>query len=346
MAQDKKLAALRGVTVALHIPTEDKLNLQIDNLTPERFRKAAAELEDYFIEVDDKYKKHRVQGRSWKAHGRKRRDADRRVRSLDFSPFPSRFANIIRMVRRDLYNELHDRCLVLSKGSSGAFHEKMYVLPFSNIPSFQKELKKQNKKIKELNDKIEKFTQTKYWTRIGEILSSYNVNLEKTLFIVPHVEDVTMDVTPLALEAAAVKEMVEEDYKRMYTKLGEMERQKYARLEREEQEGLDAINSELKQKYREIVVQGIEDVQSKLQKIIQRIAVAKKLRPKNIKDDLQSLKELSISVGLESVVDSIISPVTMAFDSPDKALDLFGTKNFNEIGEKISGRVRSLIDNL
>ncbi|VVB51830.1 Uncharacterised protein [uncultured archaeon] len=347
MATEKKIAKLSGLNIQVHIPTEERLNLQIPGLTPDVFRKAAADLEDYFLEVDDKYKKHRTQGRNWKAHGRKRRQASEkkeRIRTLTFSPFPSRFANVLRTVRRDIYKELHDKCLVIATNQHGSYRQNLYLLPYAKVPAFQKQINKQNKKIIGLNTQIERFTETKYWKRVLEILASYHVIVEK--IVIPKFEEVTLDVTPLALESGAVKQLVENEYKKMYAKLDKTSREKFARLDEEEQAGLERINQELERKYNETVVKGIEDVESKLKAIIQRIAVAKKLYPKTVKNDLTELRELAISAGLEAVADAVIDPVTMAFENPDKALDLFGTKNFGEISTKVSGRVRGLIDNL
>jgi len=108
----KKAVVLRGIHVSVHCPTEERLMVQLEGLSPDKFRKLAVALEDYFLVVDDAFKETWVKGRGWKGRGR-RVTAKSRVRVLRFSPFPSRFSNILRTVRRNIYCELHKQCVVL-----------------------------------------------------------------------------------------------------------------------------------------------------------------------------------------------------------------------------------------
>lgn len=325
---------------SIHVPTEERLSVQVLGLTPEVFRLVAAELEDWFIVVDNEYKKTFVRGRNWKARGRKISER-KRLRIVDFSPFPSRFANILRTVRRKLYEELHRRCLVLTGEQHGAFRQNFYILPYAMVPTFMKEVSKQNRDIDGLNKMVQKFTQTRHFKELTSIFEKHSLKI--ILNEVWTIEHVSVDVTPLALEPTTVKEMVETEYKRMYETLDREKRKKFSKLEREEQEGLDALSAELERKRKEIVVKGVEDMQSKITKIVQHVVAAKKLQPATIQKELDNLRDLAVSVGLDAVAESVIDPMLIAFNNPEKALELFGTK---DLQSAVSGRIAGLIKNL
>lgn len=329
MAKRKKAVVLRGIHVACHVPTEERLTLQIERLPPDKFRSLAMDLEDYFLVVDDAFKETFIRGRGWKGRGR-RITAKSRVRVLKFSPFPSRFSNILRSIRRDIYVELHRLCLVLEGQQYGGYKHNIYILPYTYAPQFMVFIQAKNKEIDELNKRLIAFKQTSYFEDLKTVLQKHDVrvNLNGNW----HVDHINVDVTPLALEPMAVKELVEEEYKTMFTKLKDQEKR-----------GLEALHNELERKRRELVVKGVENIQSKIGTIVKRIVSAKKLKPKIVKKDLERLRRLSVSVGLESVASTVIDPLAQVVDNPEKAMELFGTKN---ISEAVDGRIRGLIESL
>jgi hypothetical protein len=328
MAKTKPVV-LRGIYIVVHSPTEERLSFQIEHLTPEQFRSLAADLEDWFLIVDDKYKKTFVRGRGWKGRG-KRVSERSRIRVLRFSPFPSRFANILRTVRRDLYVALHKNCLVLEGEKHGGYRQNIYILPYANAPTFMNEIQTKNKVIDGLNKKINEFMQTRHFANLKAILDKRNMRI--TLNGQWKMEHITMDATPLALEPTTVKEMVETEYQKMFKK-----------LEKEEQQGLEALHDELERKRKELVVKGVENLRGKIENIIKRIVATKKLRPKTVKEDLARLRKIAVSVGLEAIATSIIDPLGQVIEKPEKAMELFGTK---DLSAAVNGRVAGLIAKL
>ncbi len=328
----KKAVVLRGIHVACHAPTEARLTVQIEGLSPDKFRSLAVALEDYFLVVDDAFKETFVRGRGWKGRGR-RVSATSRVRVLRFSPFPSRFSNVLRSIRRDIYVELNKNCLVLEGEQYGGYKQNIYILPYANAPSFMNFIEAKNKEIDELNLKVEDFKKTGYFSDLKEILQSklpkgYILSLNGNW----RLEHISIDVTPLSLEPTTVKQMVEEDYRKMFEKLAD-----------EEKRGLEALHAELDRKRRELVVKGVENIQRKIETVVKRIVGGKKLRPKAVKKNLERLRRIAISVGLETVASTVIDPLAEVVDNPEKAMELFGTKDLNE---GVNGRIKGLIDSL
>jgi len=325
----KKAVILRGIHIAVHSPTEERLTVQIEGLPPDKFRSLAMALEDYFLVVDDAFKETFVRGRGWKGRGR-RVSARNRIRVLRFSPFPSRFSNILRSIRRDIYIELHKNCLVLEGTQYGGYKQNIYILPYANAPAFMSFVEEKNREIDGLNDRIKRFRETRYFEDLKEILKAHNVqvNLNGNW----NIEHLSLDATPLALEPTTVKQLVEEDYKKMFN-----------RLEDEEKRGLEALHAELERKRRELVIKGVEDIRRKIETVVKRIVGAKKLRPETVKKDIARLRRLAVSVGLEAIASTVIDPLAEVVDNPEKAMEVFGTKN---LSEGIDGRIKGLIESL
>lgn len=323
-----KTVVLQGIHIALHIPTEERLTFQIQGLSPPLFRNLAVALEDWMVVTDDKYKEKATRGRSWKGRGRRVTMATR-VRLLKFSPFPSRYSNILRTIRKELYYELHRHCLVLEGETHGGYKRNIYILPYANAPSFMNEINRRNREIDELNWKIEGFLKTEDYADLENLLKPFNVTIPNRSWKIEHV---SFDATPLALQPAAVKQIVEDEYQRMFRKLEEDERQ-----------GLQALHDELERKRQELVVKAIENVQAKIHKIVKRIVATRKLKAEKVKKDLERLRRIAVSVGLDSIATSVIEPLAEVVDDPEKTFELFGTK---DLSSAIDGRIRGLIESL
>jgi len=337
----KKAVVLRGIHISCHCPTEERLTLQIQGLAPDRFRSLAEALEDWFVVVDDAFKETFVRGRGWRGRGRRVSATHRRLRVLRFSPFPSRFSNILRSVRRDIYVELNRQCLVLEGQQYGGYKQNLYILPYANAGEFMSFIEARNREIDELNAKIELFRKTGHFADLKEILKDQGVNV--SLNGDWKMEHISVDVTPLALEPTAVRELVEEEQKKLFEQLDVKEREEAERLEAERRRGLEVLQRELERKRKELVVKGVENIQRKIELVVRHIVGAKKLNPKNVKRDIERLRRIAVSVGLEAVASTVIDPLAEVFEKPEKAMELFGTK---DLMQGTSGRIRGLIDSL
>lgn len=324
------MVVLRGLHVAVHEPTEERLSAQIEGLTPEQFRSLAADLEDWFVVVDEKYKKTFTRGRGWKGRG-KRLSERKRTRVLKFSPFPSSFSNVLRSIRRKIYSELHRNCLVLAGEKRGGSRRNIYILPYANAPAFMRQVQKLNKVVDELNEQIEAFQKTEDFEELKNILRRNDVDVN-VLHGNWRLNHINLDITPLALEPTTVKELVEAEYKRMFKE-----------LEEEERKGLEALHEELERKRREIVIKSVEDLQRKITDIVNKIVATKKLRVNDAKRRLKQIRTIAVSVGLESLAKTVIDPLAQVIEDPSKTMEVFGTLN---LGDGVSSRIKALIEAL
>ena len=321
---------LSGLHMSVHCPTEERLTSQIEGLTPVLLTQIAADLEDWFVVVDEKHKEKSTRGRGWQGRGKKISEQSR-VRLIRFSPFPSSFSNVLRTIRRDIYEDLHEYCLVLEGEVHGGYKQNIYILPYANAPAFMGKLQARNKIIDDLNTKIASFLTSKEYMDIVDILKRFNQErvLERVTW---HLEHISFDATPLALEPAAVKQMVEGEYAKMFRKLSD-----------DEQRGLQALEHELEQKRQELVVKGVENLRKRIENLARRIVAASKKDPSKVREELQRLRGLATSVGLEAIATGVIDPLAQVVDDPDKVMATFGT---NDISSVVNNRIKSLIESL
>jgi len=325
----KKAVVLRGIHVSVHCPTEERLMVQLEGLSPDKFRKLAVALEDYFLVVDDAFKETWVKGRGWKGRGR-RVTAKSRVRVLRFSPFPSRFSNILRTVRRNIYCELHKQCVVLEGTQYGGYKQNIYLLPYRNAPAFMAFIETQNKIIDDLNSKIKEFQATSYWVDLKEIFKQHKVDasLLNRNWVIRHIQ---VDAMMLMLEPSTVEQLIEQEYKKMFEKLRE-----------EEKRGLELLNRELERQRQELVIKAVENLRQNIQSIVKRIISQKKLDSKKAKKELARLRNIAVDVGLESLAISVIDPLTQVVENPERATELLG----KDIPAEIDGRIKGLLESL
>jgi len=325
----KKAVVLRGIHVSVHCPTEERLMVQIEGLSPDKFRKLAVALEDYFTVVDEAFKETWTKGRGWKGRGR-RVTARSRIRVLRFSPFPSRFSNILRTVRANIYRELHRQCVVIEGSQYGGYKQNIYLLPYTNAPSFMNFIERQNKIIDDLNNKIADFQKTSYWQDIKGIFQRYNVpcSLLNRVWAIRHIR---VDTMMLMLEPRTVEELVEQEYKKMFEKLKE-----------EERRGLELLNRELERQRRELVVKAVENLEKQIQSIVKKIVASEKLNVNKAKKELTRLRKLATDVGLEMLATTTIDPLMQVVEKPEKALELFG----EDMPAEVEGRIKGLLESL
>lgn len=147
-----KPIVLRGVRIAVHLPTEARLEAKpIMDLAPQQFRNLGFQLEDYHEIIDEKWKNMQLRGgASWQGSGARvgnEDDDEKRVRKIKFSPFPKSFSNELKSIRRAIYDKqygiLRKLCVVLEGGSA---RRNIYIMPYANIPQFTEELEAQNER--------------------------------------------------------------------------------------------------------------------------------------------------------------------------------------------------------
>ena len=323
----KKAVIVEGFLLSVSVPTEERLSVTVNasKIGWDRYRRLIYTLQDHLAVIDDAYKLRETRGRGLGARYR-RISQRRRTRVLKFIPYPSRFANVLRTVRRDLYFEVNARCLVLNMMHFGYFKRNIYLLPYNQAPAFMSYVEEQNKEIENLNKEIEEFRKTGYFSDIRDILSESGLD-PNVLNGGVKIPKISVDLTPLRLDPSVVEEIVETKYKKVFEKISE-----------EEKRGLEALRRELENKRRELVVKSIESLQSRINAIIKNIVAKKKL--KDVKKELERLRSLASDVGLEAIANTVINPLIEVTEDPSKAEEILGT---TDISKEIDGRIAGLI---
>ena len=327
-----KPVVVEGFLLNCHTPTEERLNVVFDcsEMSWARYRDTIIKLQDLLAEIDDAYKRREGRGRSLGARYRRLSYGDKvsRRRILKFIPYPNRFANILRNVRREVYQQINSTCMVLQRMQFGAYRHNIYLLPYPRAPSFMTYIEEQNKIIDGLNREIEEFRETSFFRKIKEVLEDAGLNpdgLNDELSL----PRITVDLTPLRLDASIIEEFVEAKYRRVFEKISE-----------EEKRGLEALQRELENKRRELVINAVENLRDQINGIVKRMLAKRKLR--GVKQELERLRSLASDVGLEAVASTVIDPLIETVENPERIEAEFGPDVLAGVNGRISGLISSL----
>jgi len=253
-------------------------------------------LEDQLREMDKDYAKRKtLRGRSLRARyttivsgGRKIR-----VKVLRFSPYPSRFANELKTMRREWYEELAKNTMILGK-SSGATalgrERNLYLLPYEKALTLTAVKRRLNKALEDLRKKLTDFEQTKQYHKVFAYVSEKvkaPINGKTT-----HIHDIRLELLPLSFEQS-----VFESY------LAEKEKGATKAIDEERQRGLKEIDEELTRTRREIIEKAVRDLQGRLGSVMEQLARITALKvsekeAKKLKKNIEDVKALADSAGV------------------------------------------------
>lgn len=330
---EKSKVVVEGFLLSVHVPTEGRLSVVIDasGLSWDSYRNLVTELQDKLAEIDEEYALRDARGRGLGARYRRvsvGKVVSRR-RVLSFIPYPSRFANILRTIRRDVYERIGRDCLVLQVMSSGRFRHNLYLLPFANAPSFMAFINRVNERIDSLNKEILGFRGSRWYAEIKSIIGSYGLDsaVIDSEVIIP---SVSVDVTPLQLDPTVIERVIEERYKKVFEKISA-----------EEKAGLERLRIELEKKRREVVIKAIESLRSEINEVVKRIIAGKRL--KDVKKDIERLRKMAHDVGLEAIATTVLTPLLEVVENPMMAESILGS---NDLSKEINGRIDGLIRTL
>jgi len=295
----KKAIVVRGFLIDFGVPTEDLLNVSVDVTSlkkREDYMAFKEGLEDQLREMDKDYAKRRtLRGRSLRARyttvisgGRKIR-----VKILRFSPYPSRFANELKTMRREWYEELARNTMILGKssGASALGRERnLYLLPYENALALTAVKRRMNTALEALRKKLSDFEQTKQFHKVFSYVSD-KVKMsisEKPL----NIHDIRLELLPLSFEQS-----VFESY------LQEKERGAAKEIDEERQRGLKEIEDELARTRREIIEKAVRDLQGRLGSVMEQLARITALKvsekeAKRLKKNIEDVKTLADSAGI------------------------------------------------
>lgn len=292
--QRKASVVVEGFLVALTCPTSHLLNVPVNmtRATRTEYMRWKEGLEDILFRIDKKYAKAYARGKSHvKATYRTEKDGEEttRVRELQVNAYPSIFSNVLSRVRSKAYEELNRRALTISQVQN----RKLYLLPHREAPAFFEFIQGLNAEIIELQRKVKRYERSADFTRVVKKLAQVNPWYDHRTNR-PHstLHGVEVDINPLRIDANI--------YDNFIKSWKDKDRE---RLEKEYGKGLSAIRKELERKQREIVEQGVIDLETRLTQIVQRIAsyASMTLSSKSVESvrrDLDNLKRLTESANL------------------------------------------------
>lgn len=335
LAMAQKTVMLQGMIVAPHVPSESKFDLPTPELSDSVFNELKNELEDLMPPIDENWKRFRCLGTSWRAAGSRvgktvaGEDSERK-RTLYVRMFPGSIYHVPSAVRSKVYTEvIPSLCFRIGRGGNDRFHMAVFILPYSNLPQFVSAIEELNNTvIVELNRKIDEFQASSDYKAIMTVLEKYGVAsiVENKNF---HVPNLSWSWTALSLDTETVKTHVEAAWKQAF---GEVDEKKQQMLK-------DFIEGDMKQR-EETAKQCLDQLRIRMNETARRIALGSRRNPERLKADLEALRGMAMSMGAEALAESVITPLNTIIDHPEKAIELFGTK---EISTEIEGRIRAFI---
>jgi hypothetical protein len=339
LPSDKKPVVLQGMIIAPHVPSESKFEVPVEGLSDEKFNGLKNELEDLYPPIDENWKHKYARGRAWRAVGTRvgrniveggvQPDTIQdRVRVLYVRMFPSSITSWPSSIRTKIYTDIiPTTCFALEKEKKGNQHKMTFILPYSNIPRWMEKIDELNRtEVAKLNAAIVEFQQSRDYQTIVDVLQKWNVAnvLEHASF---GIDNITWTWQPLSLDFETVKQHVEEAWKKAF---GEVDATKKKMIQDFIENDMAARNKEFER--------CIENLQARIKTITLRISTRRK--PERLKEDIEAIRGMALSMGAEELAETVLQPLQEVIDHPEKAVELFGTK---EVDKEIEGRMQAFV---
>ncbi len=285
---------LEGFLVTCHPVSEDRMsfNLDISDIAGEkpRLMEFLDDLSDLLGEIDHVYvsekkgAEKRLRGRSLRARYRVIRKPSRAV-FVRFSPYPSRFSNILRSLRQKLYMDvLPSHAITLQTVQLEYYARNLYLLPYSKAPHFMETIEDLNKTIQQLNTDIGEYHEgTDFTQRIKDLLKRFEIRPE-ALDQRVQLPLFRAELTPIALSHQTIEGLVEEKYK----------------------EGFENVKKQLDEQRRELITATVGKLKEQLDYIVKNLIEAKKAEA--AERQLKELNDLTNDLGLKYISNTIIIP--------------------------------------
>jgi len=288
-----KRIIVEGFLLDFNVPSEDLLNISVDVTGIPDFKRRYLAFRDDFLEllheVSVAYaKSENLRGRGVKA-SYSRLIAGKRTKHPTvwrFSPYPSRFGNVLTTTRRKWYESLDSNTVIISRTAT----RNVYLLPFDKVPVFMADKQKLNSEIEDLQMNIKAYEQTDDYKRvINFVQKKMGIKFEPRPATL---HSIVLSYYPLKLHPQVFEEFLAERWKGAVQKMDE-----------EEKRGLEEIRSELERTRRELVMRSIDDMQSRLGELMKYLTTVTSMKltakqAKSLKQKLQNVQELAESVGV------------------------------------------------
>jgi len=250
--------------------------------------------------------------------------AEERRRRLIFSPFPSKYRNLLRHTRDYVYGLVARYCLVLETIGN----RKVYFLPKHLAPFFVEAVEEVNQRVLEpLRKDVEKFRGSNEYLRIKQILFKRGVDprvLDEAPF---HIGNYAIDVLPVDFSYSIEGDAV-------FTRMKATEALR----------GVDALRAQIERKRREYATKAVSEAVSRIVELAGRLrGVGRgKWLPKKV-DELAGMCE---DLGMGDVVEKVLKPLReICSAKPHQRKKLsekyFGTEDVKEgVSKALEGLAR------
>jgi len=323
----KRAVVVRGFLIDFGVPSEDLLNVSVDVTSlrkREDYMAFKEGLEDQLREMDKDYAKRKtLRGRSLRAryttiivNGRKVR-----IKIIRFSPYPSRFSNELKTMRREWYEELARNTMILGK-SSGATalgrERNLYLLPYENALALTAVRRRLNKSLEDLRKRLREFEQTK---RFHKVFSYVSETIKTPIAEKPlNIHDIRLELLPLSFEQSVFESF-----------LAEKEKGAAKAIDEEKQRGMKEIQQELERTRRDMIEKAVRDLQGRLGAVMDQLARITALKvsekeAKRLKKNIEDVKALADGAGVGWCIERVT-------ETSLKLLDAMTTQKKSDIKE-------------
>ena len=312
---------LEGFLIDCHSPSESNLDIEIDcsHISWDEYRSLIVDLEDLLSSIDEAHS-----ARSWLTKGRslkakyRRVSQDERHRRLRFSPFPSKFSNMLTNARGQVYNLVNLSCVVLEQVGI----RKVFLLPKAIAPGFVEAIEMLNETIVgPLRKGIDEFRDGKEYFAIEACLHKYGVDPSILQMAVFSVGRFRVDVTPVDFRYS-----IDED-----TYYQKVKRERSVR-------GLELLSKQIEEKYREYSMSAVKDMIKRLTALSEKYDGLGVVQA-GFKRKWRKLNDLCDSLGMKDLVENFLEPVCEMLDQKkaERAqwiMDKFGVSSLSDATKK------------
>jgi len=282
--------SLRGFIIDVRTVHESNLEVEVDcsHIDWEEYKAFVEELEDLLGVIDEEHsvKSWLVKGRSLRARYRRVSAEDRR-RRLRFSPFPSKFSNLLKNTRAYVYGLVAENCLVLEQVG----RRKVYLLPKHLAPFFVEAVDRINSEvIKPLREEVEEFRRSDEYLKIEQCLYSHKVNPAVLKTAVFQIGEYVVDVLPVDFGYSV-------DADEVYAK---MKRAKAVK-------GLEILKRQIEKRLREYAFGAVSDLIKRVVEMAEGLERGAKIR--NAAEKVEKLIEISDSLDLKEISEGVLKPL-------------------------------------
>jgi hypothetical protein len=334
-----KPIVLQGMLFSMHFAGDDLLKAQISGLGEHDFNQLKNRVEDLMQAIDKSHaSREHCFASSWEASGTKttggETDFAKRSRSLKLRMFPRSFSNDLARIKEDLVYQRLRNCINIETYSSGRFKQMIYILPYSNAPKMIALIEEANMEIAKINSELIKYVQSSDYAQLLGVLEDYPQAKRDIQGRSWHIPLIRYEVMPLQLDTGAVMEMVSQvDIKD-------------AKIAAEYKHGMDLLQRKLESKSRDMMQKVLGALKKEIDTHVGNIIAKMTTDPKNIKADMDALKAKAASVGLASLVDTVIEPLQIALEDPDKAYKTFNIVTLDGLQDAVDDRMVAVLRNL